>query len=105
MTPLQAILAQSSFHHLNHPLRQTISLWMISRSGAVIHQALVTQVLKFTTKLSTLVGQHLGWSSKMAKHSIQECIGNAFARLVRQRHKLDPLGEMLHHNQHVPIVT
>ncbi len=71
---------------------------MISRRGSVINQRLVTQDLKLTLKLHTLIGQHLSWCTKMTKHPIKECIHYSLVGFVRGWHQLNPLGEVFHHH-------
>ncbi len=61
---------------------------MISRRGSVINQRLVTQDLKLTLKLCTLIGQHFSWCTKMIKHPIKECIRYSFAGFVKGWHEL-----------------
>jgi hypothetical protein len=71
---------------------------LISRRGLVINQHLVTQDLKLTLKLRTLIGQHLSWCTKMTKHPIKECIRYSLAGFVEGLHQLNPLGKVLHHH-------
>jgi hypothetical protein len=71
----------------------------------MINQRLVTQDLKLTLKLSTMINQHLSSCTKVVKHPIKECICYSLVGFVGGWHQLNPLGKVLHHHQHISIVS
>jgi hypothetical protein len=103
MTIHQSILPQTFLNSLNNTFRQPIALRMIVRSEPVINECLMAQSIKSTHEFPPIISQNLGRCTKTSKHMRKKHLSSQVTGPGTHRNDLNPLTEMLHHYQGIPI--